>query len=59
MNTSQFDSLAEELVGLLEWDPHILKAYILLLSSNGETIREELASGVGASKHGLGDHGFS
>jgi DNA-binding Lrp family transcriptional regulator len=50
LNTSQFDSLGEELSGLLQWDPHVLKAYIFLLSRNGETMREELASGVGASE---------
>jgi hypothetical protein len=55
LNTSQFDSLAEELSGLLEWDPRVLKAYIFLLSRNGETMREELASGVGSSEGDVGN----
>jgi len=50
LNKSQFDSLAEELAGLLEWDPHVLKAYTFLLSKSGETMGEELASGLGASE---------
>jgi hypothetical protein len=49
LNTSQFDNLAEELAGLLERDPRVLKAYTFLLSRSGETLREELASGLGAS----------
>lgn len=50
LNKSQFDSLAEELAGLLCWDPHVLKAHAFLLSRSGETMREKLASEMGASE---------
>ncbi|HVP24184.1 MAG TPA: hypothetical protein VMS77_09775 [Conexivisphaerales archaeon] len=46
MTRSQFDSLAEELAGLLKWDPMVLKAYTFLLSKMGEVMKEELASGM-------------
>jgi hypothetical protein len=54
LSKSQFDSLAEELAGLLEWDPRVLKAYTFLLSRNGETMREELTSGVCVSDEEVG-----
>jgi hypothetical protein len=54
LTKSQFDSLAEELAGLLMWDQQVLKAYTFLLSRAGEVTREELASGVGASEEELG-----
>jgi hypothetical protein len=49
LNESQFYSLAEELARLLGWDLRVLKAYTFLLSRSGETMKEELASDVGAS----------
>ncbi len=55
LNTSQFDSLAEELAGLLCWGPHVLKAYAFLLSKSGETMREELTFEVGASEQEVGE----
>jgi hypothetical protein len=55
LSKSQFDSLAEELAGLLEWDPRVLKAYTFLLSRNGETMREELTSGVCVSDEEVGN----
>ena len=55
LNKSQFDGLAEELAGLLCWDPHVFKAYAFLLSKSGETMREELTFEVGASEQEVGE----
>jgi hypothetical protein len=46
LSKSQFDSLADELAGLLRWDPQVLRGYTFLLTRNGEVMKEDVATGL-------------
>ena len=52
---TQLDSIADELAGLLGWDPIIIRAYSFLLSRNGEVKSEEICVGIGILEHQLDD----
>jgi len=49
LTRNQIDGLAEELAGLLKWDPGVLRAYAFLLSRSGQVKPEELPSGFETS----------
>jgi|GEM_PF-608179 hypothetical protein len=54
-STNQFDAIAEELAGLLQWDAEELKAYTFLLSKVGEVAREEMMVARGLTEGELED----